>query len=82
HLIADPTDFLATVWLPRELMPGWADRIARVNPVSAVADGVRQVLSQGVTVRPVLVAVGAAVAVGGALQMLTARSLLAMIERS
>jgi ABC-type multidrug transport system permease subunit len=37
-----PVTFLSTVWLPAELMPGWAERIAQTNPVSAVAEAARQ----------------------------------------
>lgn len=37
-----PVTFLSTVWLPAELMPGWAERIAQANPVSAVVEAARQ----------------------------------------
>ncbi|MGH8990813.1 MAG: ABC transporter permease, partial [Acidimicrobiia bacterium] len=37
-----PVTFLSTVWLPAELMPGWAERIAQANPVSAVTEAARQ----------------------------------------
>ena len=37
-----PVTFLSTLWLPAELMPGWAERIAQANPVSAVIEAARQ----------------------------------------
>lgn len=37
-----PVTFLSTVWLPAELMPGWAEKIAQANPVSAVTEAARQ----------------------------------------
>ncbi|MDQ3945775.1 MAG: ABC transporter permease, partial [Actinomycetota bacterium] len=37
-----PVTFLSTVWLPAELMPRWAERIAETNPLSAVVEAARQ----------------------------------------
>ena len=37
-----PVTFLSTLWLPAELMPGWAERVAQANPVSAVVEAARQ----------------------------------------
>ncbi len=37
-----PVSFLSTAWLPAELMPGWAERIAQANPLSAVVEAARQ----------------------------------------
>ena len=37
-----PVTFLSTLWLPAELMPGWAKRVAEANPVSAVVEAARQ----------------------------------------
>ncbi len=37
-----PVTFLSTLWLPAELMPRWAERVAEANPVSAVVEAARQ----------------------------------------
>jgi ABC-type uncharacterized transport system permease subunit len=37
-----PVSFLSTAWLPAELMPGWAERVAQANPLSAVVEAARQ----------------------------------------
>lgn len=37
-----PVTFLSTLWLPAELMPRWAERIAQANPLSAVVEAARQ----------------------------------------
>ncbi len=37
-----PVTFLSTLWLPAELMPGWAERIAHANPLSSVVEAARQ----------------------------------------
>lgn len=36
-----PLAFLSTALVPVDLMPTWAERLARVNPVSVVVDGAR-----------------------------------------
>jgi ABC-2 type transport system permease protein len=38
-----PVTFLATVWFPAELMPGWAARVAEASPMSAVTEGARAI---------------------------------------
>jgi ABC-2 type transport system permease protein len=75
-----PLTFLSTVWFPRNLMPQWAEAVAGVNPVTAVADGIRDVLADGFGPAPVLVAVGSAVAVAIVLQALTTRSLVTVLQ--
>lgn len=37
-----PVTFLSTLWMPAVLMPGWAERVAEANPVSAVVGAARQ----------------------------------------
>lgn len=75
-----PLTFLSTVWFPRHLMPGWAEAMAGVNPVTGVANGIRDVLADGLASSPVLIALGSAIAVALALQAFTARSLLTMLQ--
>lgn len=72
-----PLTFLSSVWFPRNLMPQWAKMLSGANPVTPVTDGIRDVLTDGVSTGPVLTAVAAAVGVGLSLQLLVARSLLA-----
>jgi ABC-2 type transport system permease protein len=42
-----PATFLSTLWLPAELMPRWAERVADANPVSAVVEAGRQWTADG-----------------------------------
>ncbi len=71
-----PLTFLSPVWFPRRLMPGWTERIADVNPVTAVATPIRDVLADGIAWQPVLTTVVVSVGVAAVLQAITARSLL------
>lgn len=77
-----PLTFLSSVWFPPQLMPQWAETVSDLNPVTAVTDGIRDVLAGGIVVGPVLVAVSVAIGVAVALQALTARSLLSMLRGS
>jgi len=62
-----PLTFLSTVWFPRQLMPAWADHVARLNPVSGVVEAARQLSAGGHRAGAVLMgsAVIAGVAVVG-----------------
>ena len=37
--------FLAPVYVPQELLTGWIEPVAKVNPVTALLDGARSLLA-------------------------------------
>lgn len=75
-----PLTFLSSVWIPRQLMPGWAEQVAGLNPVSGIARALRDALSSGVDVGSLSVAVAVAATGTVFFQAMTARTLTAQMR--
>ena len=71
--------FLAPVWVPYDLLTGWVQAAASVNPVTLVLEAVRGFLAGDPT--KVLPAFARGAAAGGASRMLWARGGLRSAER-
>lgn len=77
-----PLAFLSTALVPVAVMPGWAETLARLNPVSVVVDGAREAMLGDVwsTQLTTAVAVLAVWIIGG--QLLVRTALNRTLERS
>jgi ABC-2 type transport system permease protein/oleandomycin transport system permease protein len=53
-LLAIPTVFVASLFVPVASMPGWLQAVARVNPVTPAVDATRALVLGGPVARPVI----------------------------
>ena len=51
--------FLSPAYAPRQFFSGWLDLLARLNPVTYVLEGMRELVSWGWNAEAILYAVGA-----------------------
>lgn len=53
-LLAIPTVFVASLFVPVSSMPGWLQAVAKINPVTPAVDATRALILGGPVARPVL----------------------------
>ncbi len=75
-----PLVFLSSAMMPMEMLPGWLQAIAKYNPVTYAADGIRTLMTTGfdgaVLVKSFIILVGVAVVMMGIATILFRRRLV------
>jgi ABC-2 type transport system permease protein len=77
-----PLAFLSTALVPLAVMPGWAEMLARYNPVTPVVDASREALLGDLWSRELLVAIAVLTGAVVATQALAWRALHTYLARS
>jgi ABC-2 type transport system permease protein len=81
-LLFFPFAFLTTAFTPRDLLSGWLDAIAGVNPVTYLLDGMRSLILDGWVARDIGIGVLAIIGVGVFSQALAFAALRGRISRA
>ena len=77
-----PLAFLSTALVPVAVMPGWAETLARANPVSVVVDGAREAMLGDLWSAPLVAALGVLAAWIALTELLAWKTLTAELTRS